>query len=188
MFAAQMLACLISQPMARPFDWCITCVTLTLTLMSSILRVVYGASTTDDEREDRGVLLTIAAVFDLMVSVVTIRPMLVDAIELLKHAVAKCSSQKQSTPVNIDADQDVELLLLEDDTQNHEVDIDGTDECSANALQFAKTVELDMSEVVEEQLLEMLEENGVEPQCTENDHVAVPSQLFLQPLHYCLSL
>ncbi|CUG86457.1 transmembrane protein, putative, partial [Bodo saltans] len=175
LFVAQLLACLISQPMARPFDWYVCSITLALTLMSSLLRVVYGASTTDDEREDRGELLIIAAVFDVMVSIVTFGPIVVDAIELLKHA-ASCISRKQSTPSNIDEDRHVELLLLEDvrRTRAHQVDVEEScnpEGCSMDASQFVSTFELDMNGVIEEQLLEMLEENSLEPQSTVGDVV-----------------
>ncbi|CUE73489.1 membrane-associated protein, putative [Bodo saltans] len=166
-FAAQLIVCLLTQPMARPFDWYICNVTLTLTLMSSVLRVVYGASTTDDEREDRGELLTVAAVFDLMVSVVTFGPIVIDAIELIKHAVAKCRSRKHHHEA-VNADQHHDVVLL----QNYQADAGGyhpNEGCSMELLHFADREELVASGlVVEEQLLEMLfEGNVVEAQLAE---------------------
>jgi hypothetical protein len=83
--AVQLLVCIVCRPMTRPLDWYVGGATLALTTGSSLLRVVYGASTTDDEREDRGVLLIAAAVLDIAVSIITLGPTLLDASELVQH-------------------------------------------------------------------------------------------------------
>jgi hypothetical protein len=83
--AVQLLVCIVCRPMTRPLDWYVGGATLALTTGSSLLRVVYGASTTDEEREDRGVLLIAAAVLDIAVSIITLGPMLLDASELVQH-------------------------------------------------------------------------------------------------------
>jgi hypothetical protein len=107
----ELLPCVIAEPMARRFDWYVCSVALALTTMSTFLRVMYGASTTDDEREGRGVLLAVAALLDVAVSVVTFGPMLVDAVELVKHAWSRLRGGDDQSKL-VDAGRDVELMLL----------------------------------------------------------------------------
>ncbi|CUI14559.1 transmembrane protein, putative [Bodo saltans] len=87
--ALQLLVCISSNPMSRPLDWYVGCVTLALTTASSTLRIVYGASTNDDEREERGVLLIVAASLDMVVSIVTFAPIVLDVAELLRYMLCK---------------------------------------------------------------------------------------------------
>ncbi|CUG76406.1 transmembrane protein, putative [Bodo saltans] len=118
LFAAQLIACIVSRPMARPLDGHVCSVTLTLTTSSSLLRVIYGASTTDDERKDRGALLTAAASLDIAVSIVTLGPIIIDMVELARHSWAKWCSKDHQAPNYLAEGDDIALNLLEDGVVN----------------------------------------------------------------------
>jgi hypothetical protein len=109
--AVQLLVCIVCRPMTRPLDWYVGGATLALTTGSGLLRVVYGASTTDDEREDRGVLLIAAAVLDIAVSIITLGPMLLDASELVQHVFCSKHFTSMTTSESWSDDEGAMILL-----------------------------------------------------------------------------
>lgn len=80
--------------MTRPFDSYVCSATLALSTVSSTLRVIYGASTSDVERDDREELLVVAGWLDLTVSIVTFVPIVVDAVEAIEGVVCSVSHRK----------------------------------------------------------------------------------------------
>jgi hypothetical protein len=140
--AIQLVVCVVACPMTKPLDWYVSIVALALTTAACVLRIVHGSAGAREERARREELLVAAASLDLLLNIVTIGPIALDALELLRrcwlpHRASALTDGTMVPPHALEASLELDERLLEEgvsaaDCMLDEIDLNVAGSCDGD--------------------------------------------------------